>query len=205
MSDLTQGERLTREEYKRDFWQREAQVHNQSSWKLVRRQTAQEPGSASWEAFSRGDWDLALQILAARNVDLLIAAEEHERRRTPFCRVRVVEQPLTPYLQWELHSLRQRAACGERIRVVQPARISTLEREAALPDLVALGDQVLYKVLYTQQGIPDGALRFVSHDRIAHARRIMRGLYAMGEDLHAFFDREVAHLPPPRLEATGDD
>lgn len=197
MDDLTHGERLTREEYKRDFWRHEARNCYQNSWKLVRRQTAQEPGSASWEAFSRGDWDLALRILAARNTELLAAAEQ---RNALFYRVRVVEQPLTPYLQWELHSLRQRAACGEQIRVVGPAKINSLEQIRRLPDLVVLGDQVLYQVLYTDQGIPDGALRFASSDAIAHARGLMRGLYAAGEDLRAFFGREVSHLPPPSRE-----
>nr|WP_236061992.1 DUF6879 family protein [Actinacidiphila acididurans] len=128
---LEQGEVLTDETYSRDFRERRTAIRNGDSWKLERLQHFEEEGSASRDAMRRGDWEAALRLMAGREDALRRAAEADVRNGSPFHRVRVVEEPLTPYLQWELHSLRQRALCGHRIRVVLAEALSRAEAGGA--------------------------------------------------------------------------
>lgn len=115
------------------------------SWKLERRQHFREPGDASWEAFVRGDWQEALRLIEAQRAGLLDLSRLAARHRCRLLRVRVVEVPLTPYLQWELHLLRVRAECGELIRVTGPEHIAAYERESPVPELVTLNDDTVYE------------------------------------------------------------
>lgn len=66
MPDLTRldeslGERLSLDEYRRDFRARQWTIEGRESWKLERAQHFIEPGFPSWDAFARGDWDTALR------------------------------------------------------------------------------------------------------------------------------------------------
>jgi hypothetical protein len=58
------GTRLSLEDYRADFRATESMITGQHSWKLERRQHFRQPGSASWEAFTRGQWAEALQHAA---------------------------------------------------------------------------------------------------------------------------------------------
>ncbi|PNG92881.1 DUF6879 family protein [Streptomyces malaysiensis] len=131
-----QGERLTRPAYKQDFREREEAIRDGSSWKLERRQYFEEQGSPSRDALRRGDWEEAVRLFADRRDTLAATAQEDERRGYAFHRVRVVEKPLTPYVQWELHSQRQRAEYGQRIRVVPAAQVAASEGTGPLPEVV---------------------------------------------------------------------
>jgi hypothetical protein len=196
---LEQGERLSREVYKSDFRQRTAELRGQESWKLERLQHFEDQGNASWDAVRRGDWEEALRLLEGRRGALLATAEEYARRSYTFHRVRVVEPPLTPYLQWELRSLRIRAECGGRIRVIDAARVAASERSGLLPEVVVLGGGTLYQIVYTAEGVPNGAIRYTDPDVVAPWEDYIRALYAEGEDVTSYVDREVAHLPPPTV------
>jgi hypothetical protein len=195
--ELAGGERLTRPEYKRDFAQRSARVIDRDSWKLERRQDFQEVENASWDAVVRGDWAEALRLIEARRERLLEIERERHARGHHFHRVRIVEKPLTRYVQWELNSQRQRGECGEHIRVMDVEEIRPLESARRLPELVVLGGQVLYEVLYTVEGIHEGAVRHTDSGIVARYEAFIRQLYADGEDIQSYFEREVAHLPPP--------
>ncbi|WP_329084786.1 DUF6879 family protein [Streptosporangium sp. NBC_01469] len=195
-----QGEKLVREAYRRDFRQRDALIRNRDSWKFERRQHFEEQGSPSRDAFRRGDWDEALRLLNERRDDLLALTREDERRGSFFHRVRVVETPLTPYIRWELHSLRLRAECGERIRVIGVEKVAASEKAAPLPEVVILGGQTLYHVLYTTAGVPDGAVRYTDPGFIAGWEKYIKDLYEGGEDVISYFDRELAHLHSPRTK-----
>jgi hypothetical protein len=106
------GERLDLDEYWADFEQRFWKTSSLGFWKLERQQTFKEPGDDGWEAFSQGRWDDSMRILQARRSEF----DDYYRRIADngFAtrRVRVVEEPLTPYLQWELHVLQLRHECG---------------------------------------------------------------------------------------------
>ncbi|WP_328915667.1 MULTISPECIES: DUF6879 family protein [unclassified Streptomyces] len=194
-----QGERLTSAEYRSDFRERNTAIRNGDSWKLERLQHFEEQGIPSRDALSRGDWQEALRLFEGREEDLREAARDADRRGSAFHRVRVVEEPLTPYVQWELHSLRQRAACGHRIRVLPVAAVVAAESVGMLPELTILDERTLYRVLYTDAGVPDGAIRHTDPAVVGPWAAYLRELYAAGEDVESYFDRVVAHLPPPVL------
>ena len=175
-------------------------IDGQDSWKLERRQHFLEPGFASWEAFSRGDWDEALRLIKGERDYLQEFAQDNAQREVDLFRVRVVEEPLTPYLQWELHLLRLRAECGEKIRITGPEAVDALESAGPLPELLTLGNATTYRILYTDQGVLDGAVRFTDPGVTSRCRQFIQDLYSAGEDLSSYFTRKVLHLPPPRAE-----
>lgn len=193
------GERLTREDYGHDFRTRDAAIRNHDSWKLERRQHFEELGNESWAAVRRGDWAEALRLLDTeqRRNALTEIYQDDERRRSIFHRVRVAEKPLTPYMQWELHSQRVRAECGERIRVVSADQVAESESEGLLPEVVVLGGSTLYQVVYSETGVPDGAVRHTDAELVGRWENYIRALYDIGEDVRAYVRREVVHLPPP--------
>ncbi|MFD7896394.1 DUF6879 family protein [Streptomyces sp. NPDC059743] len=195
------GERLVRDVYRRDFRERFAAIRNRDSWKLERRQHFEEQGSASRDALSRGDWDEALRLIEEQREDLLASVREDERRGSRFHRVRVVEKPLTPYLQWELYSLRQRAECGGRVRTISAEAVAASEGHGLLPELVVLGGRTLYEIVYTESGVPNGAVRYTDSEIVGRWESYIKELYGAGEDVESYFAREVAHLPPPTTNA----
>ncbi|WP_413809068.1 DUF6879 family protein [Streptomyces sp. OE57] len=195
-----QGEALPLDVYRRDFRERQWTIDGQDSWKLERGQHFREPGFASWEAFARGDWDESLRLIEEERDYLREFSQEVDDHRITLYRVRVVEEPITPYLQWELHLLRLRAECGERIRVVGPEHLADLERTEPLPELLTLGDSTTYRIRYTDQGVLDGAVRFTDAGITTRCRALTRDLYDAGEELGSYFAREVARLPPPQPE-----
>lgn len=196
--DTSHGERLPRAEYHRDFGRWYAAADGLDSWKFERRQHFEEQDDPSRDALRRGDWYEALRLLAEEQKELSQkAADADGQAGTVFHRVRVVEEPISPYLQWELHALRAQAASGKRIRVVDSGRVRMLEHPGLLPEVVVLGGQVLYEIVYTDAGIPDGAVRFTDAATVEKWTAFIRALYSEGQDVLSYFDDHVAHLPPP--------
>ena len=113
-------------------------------------------------------------------------------------RVRAVEWPLEPYLQWELHLLQIRAEYGEQIHTVSLQQIQEFEDREPLPELLTVGLDTVYQLLYDRQGLIQGAIRFVGSELTALCVEFIKDLYNSGEDLSTFFQREVAHLEPPK-------
>lgn len=112
-------------------------------------------------------------------------------------RLRVVEFPVTPYVQWELHVLRLRVDAGDRIRVLDARAIADVERKRPVPEVVILGDAVMYEVQYDAEGNADGARRYGDPALIAETSAGFDVLYARAEDFRDFFAREIVPLPPP--------
>ncbi|MGK5532805.1 DUF6879 family protein [Streptomyces sp. URMC 129] len=198
--DPAQGEILDQAAYKRDFRERDAEVRGHDSWKFERRQHFEEQASPSRDALRRGDWQGALRLMEERRDAHAEAVRRERMRATTFHRVRVVEEPPTPYLQWELHSLRVQAQSGKPIRVVHADKVSALEGAGLLPEVVVLGGKTLYSIAYTAEGVPDGAVRFTDPGLIKGWEHFVRALYAEGEDVVRYVDRCIAHLPPPGLK-----
>ncbi len=191
------GERLARQDYKRDFRERRAAIRRRDSWKIERLQHFEETNDDSRDALRRGDWPEVLRLFEAERDALSRAAHEEESRGAVFHRVRVVEEPLTPYVQWELHWLRLSAECGHAVRVLPASAVASAEVGGLLPELTLLGDRTLFRVLYTDAGQPDGAIRFTDPETVGHWVDYLRDAYAAAEDIQSYFDRAVAHLPPP--------
>lgn len=186
------GERLTRPDYGRDYGERASAISDGESWKLERRQDFQEHDLPSWDAARRGDWNEALRLLEEMRERLQNSQREAAARRYVFHRVRVVEEPFTTYVRWELHGLKLQAECGYPIRVVDAGRLKPLETSGLVPELVVLGDTTLYEVLYTDEGFANGAVRFTDPNVVTRCQDFIKGLYEEGEDMSSFFHRKIA-------------
>lgn len=198
--DGASGERLVGDAYgetlNKDFWE----VGEPGFWKLERLQTFQEPYSESWTAFIKGDWEEALLLHEARRPSLEDTCRKIAEHGFNTWWVRVAEKPITPYLQWEFHLLRLRNQCGDNVRVISLDQIERFEESGRVPEIITLGTEVMYEIMYDENRLPEGGIRFVNRDLIVRCQKFIQDLYSVGEDLEIFFEREVAVLEPPRGE-----
>jgi hypothetical protein len=197
--EMDAGLRLSLKDYALDFVQRRYLADGVDCWKLERAQHFTETGFPSFEAFVAGDWQRAMDLYADLRGELASLADEQESHGSQFHRVRIVAEPLSPYMIWELHCFRIRAERLEKIHVVPAELVRDLEANGPLPELVTLCGQTLYRVMYTEDGTPDGAVRFTDPGVITAYEELIRSLYEVGEDFTSYFDRRVAHLPVPGL------
>ena len=195
--DRARGFRLGPDAYVADFDRRFWDIGAEGFWKLERRQTFREPGVRSWELLRDGDWAGSLRLVESQRPEF----ERHlgRMRAAGFGhhRVRVVEQPVSPYLQWELNVLQIKDECGEDVRVVRAEDVAALESDGPLPELVVLGTDAAYQVLVTADGRPDGALRQTDRAVVDAARSLVQRLHRDGEPLGPFLAREITPLDPP--------
>ncbi|MDH6626940.1 hypothetical protein M2271_004763 [Streptomyces sp. LBL] len=170
--------------------------------KLERGQHFKEPGFPSWEAFADGDWDKALSLADERREDYAQELRKAARLGVTQRRLRVVEFPITPYVQWELFVLRVRVDLGDDIKVLDARDISNIERTRPVPEVVILGDAAMYEVVYDEDGNASGANRYTDRSLIQETNAGFDALYERGEGFHDFFDREIATLAPPETSGT---
>ncbi|MGW5053472.1 DUF6879 family protein [Actinokineospora sp. NPDC004072] len=195
----TAGERLHHHDYlarvDADYW-----AHGDPGfWKLERRQEFQDVTMPSWRAFARGDWDEALRLAEQLRPELEQEYRTDAERGIRSWWIKVVETPITPYLQWAFRPLRIRAQSGERMRVVRAEQVEEFERHGRLPELITLGADVMYELVYDDDGRQDGGIRITDPAVVRRCQRFIARLYAIGEDLESFYRREVAPLPPPTV------
>lgn len=189
-------ERLARPAYHEDFYRvLKSGIGHQR--KLERGQHFQERGFPSWEAFAAGRWEEALRLVEEKRTVYARQFAEAEGLGVVQRRLRVVEFPVTPYVQWELHVLRLRADVGDRIRVLDARTITDVEQQRPVPEVVILGDVVMYEVQYDRDGNADGARRYADPALIAETTAGFEALYGQGEGFAEFFEREIVPLPPP--------
>ncbi len=189
------GERLELPEYYPDFQRNFRQARE--FWKLERGQVFAEPGDPSWEAFDAGDWNRSMRLLGERREDLNRYHKENTAAGTKTRRIRIVSLPVTPYLQWELHLLKARDETGGPIRILQANDIADLEDQGSLPDIYTMDGTVMYQAVYDERGVLEYALRYTEQALVVRCRDFIADLYARGEPISSFFEREIAHLPPP--------
>lgn len=190
------GCRLSLDEYIEDFGRRFWSSGNAGSWKFERRQTFRQPESASWNAFHDGDWDRALELIEARRSDLRDYYERVSGYGFKVHRVRVVEEPLSPYLMWELNSLLLRSEYGDSIRIVESGILASFEGSGRLPEVFVIEPDIVYQVLYDVDGIAVGAIRSDDRNVVRQWVGFIKRLHGEGEDLGEFFPRRVAGLRP---------
>lgn len=111
-----------------------------------------------------------------------------------------MEFPVTPYVQWELHVLRLRLDVGDQIKVLDARTIADIEQDRPVPEVVILGDVVMYEVQYDHEGNADGAKRYGDRALIAETTAGFEALYARSEPFVDFFEREIVPLPPPAVD-----
>ncbi|MGB3439533.1 MAG: DUF6879 family protein [Actinophytocola sp.] len=169
--------------------------------KLERIQHFREPYDESWQAFAAGRWQESLELTERNRPNVVAEFAEDARLGYHSYRVRVVEFPIDPYLQWEMHRFKVRVECGENIRIVRPDAVASFERDGSVPELIFMDSLAMYEVLYDDTGLLAGGRKFTDPDLIARCLAEVRALHAGGEEFQAFFDREIAALPPPVVES----
>ncbi|MER5535258.1 DUF6879 family protein [Streptomyces mirabilis] len=192
------SERLDRPSYHADL----GRVYNSGIDflnKLERGQHFKERGFPSWEAFADGDWERALSLAEERREDYAQELRQASRLGVTHRRLRVVEFPITPYVQWELFVLRVRVDLGDEIKVLDARDISNIERNRSVPEVVILGDVAMYEVVYDEDGNAAGANRYTDRSLIRETNAGFNALYERGEGFHDFFDREILTLAPPQV------
>jgi hypothetical protein len=60
-----------------------------------------------------------------------------------------------------------------------------------------MDDTVMYQAVYDEHGVLDHALRYTDQELVRRCRDFIADLYARGEPIGDFFEREIAHLTPP--------
>ncbi|MFI6734157.1 DUF6879 family protein [Nonomuraea sp. NPDC050451] len=186
------GVLLSADGYLDDFWPNFRNIDD-VFWKLQRIQRF-EAGEPSWLAMMDGDWERSLKLVDDTGA-------EGRGGAYPCRRIRIVEQPVTPYLQWEMHVLALRVEVAEQVRVLDAGEVSDLEIDRLLPELVVLGSSVMYEVTYDASGTHSGARRIDDPDVIAACRGELDKLFAAGEDFRAYYEREIVPMPAPRVTA----
>lgn len=166
--------------------------------KLERGQHFQERGFPSWEAFAGGDWERALSLADERREEYAREIRRAADLGVTHRRLRVVEFPVTPYVQWELFVLRVRVDAGDAIKVIDARDISGIESNHLVPEVVILGDVVMYEVVYDEEGNAAGAKRYTDSSLVRETNAGFDALYERGEGFYEFFDREIVPLAPPR-------
>ena len=181
-----EGTVLDRDTYLSDFWQRATDLGG-LFWKFERRQTFSEPDNPSWTAMERGDDEEAVRLAEASWPAMVeqMTTEPFEEPR----RVRVIEEPFTPYIRWQLFRLTQWARLGEKVRLLPAATIRPLEPAGTLPEVTVIAGQVAYEVLYDERGSLTGARRFTDGDVVEACVNEIEALWEKAEDLAAFTAR----------------
>lgn len=187
------GEVLPVVAYRAEFYERFRRV-NGVVWKLERAQYFHEPDVPSWVAMMEGDWDRSLRLIRTMCFDHDLPPGVELRR----LRVVDADMPLTPYVQWEIALLAARSRAGEHGRVLPASAIRRLERAAPLPELLILGPDLMYEILYDEIGAHLGGRRITDRSLIAGCVPLLADLFEEAEEVVSFFQREVASLPPPQ-------
>lgn len=188
-------ERLDLDTYYDDF---DRNFRKTQFWKLERTQTSAEPSNPSWVAFNHGNWTESLQLLQQWQQELGPIHAKNLINHVNARRIRIIEEPLTPYTQWELELLQRRRQITGGIRTITAAHpaIQTVETKYQLPDLNIM-DHVMYRVVYDEHGVLDHAYKYTDPDIIKVWRQITMILYGHGTDITDYYREHVAHLPPP--------
>ena len=195
------GDELTLDEYLADFDERFWRPGNTVAWKLERRQTFRQPESPSWNAFAAGDWDRSLQLLEERRPKLRDYFDRVAAHGFSVHRVRVVTEPLSPYLIWELNSLLIRHQAGASVSIINADVLEEQERNGPLPEIFVIGPDTVYEVNYDAAGEAVGAIRCVDRRTANHWMALIDAMEYSGEPIDAYFDRAVAGLRPADCEA----
>jgi hypothetical protein len=140
--------------------------------KLECRQTYQERDTnKSQEMYNRGEIDKARELLRQEaKADQPLYAEV-ESRGLDYARIRLVQEPLTSYLEYELMAYRIRAAMGETIEVVRCDQDLNLPNDKYF-DFLLFDRHTALIHDYGGEGLQSGGWLATSSDVIARLERL---------------------------------
>ncbi len=98
-----------------------------------------------------------------------------------------------------MHLLKVRDETGGPIRILRDTAVAYLEHSGLLPEIYTMDRDVMYQAVYDDHGVLEYALRYTDKTLVSRCRDFIADLYARGEPISSFFQREIAHLPPPRI------
>jgi hypothetical protein len=202
--DHTTGETLDNEAFYDDFtshfWSCD------QFWKLETAQHFAEPGNPSWDAFNQGNWGKALELHTARTEALLDYHEQCTEYGITTKRVRVVKQPVTPYLQWEMYLLVLRDATGGPIRILPGNQFTPFEKDCYnrpmgpfFPEVCGMDKTVMYEHLYDEHGVMYETIKYTDFDTITKFKHLTDTLYKDAEPIGPYFLRHIKPLPAPTI------
>ncbi|GAA4506941.1 MULTISPECIES: DUF6879 family protein [Nonomuraea] len=169
--------RLSPDGFRREFRNASRSVTGRV-YKLERRQTFQEPGNPSWEAFAAGDMRRALELIEEDRATQRDFKKIFDDRDAHFYRLRVIEDPLSSYLKWELAHFRLNAEEGEKIFIVNQAMIADLDLRYRLDDYTIFDRSLAFFLNYSDDGL------FLHADMVSDPA-VMSELVALSEEVLA--------------------
>jgi len=191
-------ERLLPEDFRREFRKASLSVARRV-YKLERRQTFQEPGNRSWEAFAAGDTERALQLIEESRASQRAFKKIFEERSADFYRLRVIEDPFTDYLKWELAHFQLNAEEGEKIYLVNQPMIADIDWTYGLRDYTIFDADLAFFLNYSDDGL------FLHADLVRDAN-ILTALVEISEEILArsipFAEYPIDFIPPQRRSTT---
>ena len=181
-------EKVSKEQF-REFFLSSMKGLENSLTKLELRQSYQEPGDPSYEAFLKNDFETAQVELRKR------VSSQHElykdlgRKNISFSRIRYAETPFSDYLQYELLSYPVSASFGERILFVTQNDVDqTIKDSKYFRDCLIFDERAVLINGYTENGQPDGGYVTVSTFDIENflqtAESLRKKSTPLGEILH---------------------
>lgn len=167
-------------------------------WKLERSQYFCEPDDdPAWQAFVAGDWKGTLAALEDDRPSARAEARQYTRQGSELRRLRIVEQPVSAYLQWEMQWFKIIAEEGAAIRILSAERVQDKELGGPLPEIVVT-EHALYQVSYDEDWKANGAHRIDDPNVRRETITEIAELWSTSEPFRDYFDREIAPLPPPQ-------
>lgn len=198
--DHTTGQALNNEAFYNDFtnhfWSCD------QFWKLESAQHFAEPGNPSWQAFNQGNWKQALQLHQDRTQDLLDYHEQCAEYGIQTKRVRIVKQPITPYLQWEMHLLFLRDTTGGPIRILPGGEFTYLEEDQpdnTFPEICGMDKTVMYEHRYDNHGVMYETIKYTNPDTVTKFKYLTDTLYQQAQPIGPYFHRHIKPLPAPTI------
>jgi hypothetical protein len=138
-----------------------------------------------------------MRLLEDGREELTELHRENAARGTVARRIRIAALPVTPYLHWELCLLKIRDEAGGSIRILLDTDVADLEDQGLLPEIYTMDRDVMYQAVYDDYDVLEHALRYTDKTLVSRCRDFIVGLYGRGEPVGSFFEREIAHRPPP--------
>lgn len=165
-------------------------------WKLERSQYFHEPDDdPSWQAFLAGDWARVVEVFESERSQARTEVEKYARQGSELRRLRIVEQPASRYLLWEMQWFKILVEEGTPIRVLDAEQVRDFEGDAPLPEVV-VDEHALYHVSYDDEWRACGARRIDDSEVVRQATEEIAALWELAEPFSPYFTREIVPSLP---------